>query len=60
MLWKSFLSLHDVWVQKCKYKLFEENKRFEFIFYRIEVQGPELKYLLKLKKDFLSIDISTF
>ena len=38
VLWKSFLSLHDFWVQKCKNQLFEENKRFECSFYRNQVQ----------------------
>ena len=34
---KSFLTLHDFWVQKCKNQIFEENKRFECSFYRIKV-----------------------
>ena len=38
MFWKSFLSLHDFRVQKCKNQLFEENKRFECSFYQIQVQ----------------------
>ena len=38
MFWKSFLSLHDFWVQKSKIQLFEEIKRFECSFYRIQVQ----------------------
>ena len=37
VLWKSFLSLHDFWDKKCKIQLFEENKRFEFSFYQIQV-----------------------
>ena len=35
---EEFLSLHDFWVQKCKNKFFEENKRFECSFYQIQVQ----------------------
>ena len=38
MFWKSFLWLHNFWVKKCKNQLFEENKRFEFSFYRIQIQ----------------------
>ena len=38
MFLKSFLSLHDFWVQKCKNQIFEENKRFECRFYQIQVQ----------------------
>ena len=38
VFWKSFLSLHDFGVQECKNQLFEENKRFESSFYRIQVQ----------------------
>ena len=38
MFLKSFLSLHDFCVQKCKNQLFEENKRFECSFYQIQVQ----------------------
>ena len=38
VFWKSFLSLHDIWVQKCKNQIFEENKRFECNFYQIQVQ----------------------
>ena len=38
VFWKSFLSLHDLWVQKCKNQLFEENKHFECSLYRIKVQ----------------------
>ena len=34
----SFQSQNDFWVQKCKNQLFEENKRFECSFYRIQVQ----------------------
>ena len=34
---KSFLSLHDFGVQKCKNQLFEEKKRSECSFYRIQV-----------------------
>ena len=34
---KSFLSLHDFWAQKCKIKLFEENKHFGCSFYQIRV-----------------------
>ena len=37
MFWKSFLSLHDFWVQKCKNQLFEENKRFDCSSNRIQV-----------------------
>ena len=37
MCWKSFLSLHDFWVRKCKNQYFEENKRFECSFYHIQV-----------------------
>ena len=33
-----FVSFHDFWVQKYKNKLFEENKRFECSFSRIQVQ----------------------
>ena len=33
VIWKSFLSLHDL-----KNQLFEANKRFECIFYRVEVE----------------------
>ena len=36
-----FLSLHDFWVQKCKNQLFEEKKRFECSFNRIQVQVIE-------------------
>ena len=35
---KEFLSLHEFLVQKCQNQLFEENKRFEYSFYRIQVQ----------------------
>ena len=38
VFWKSFLSLYDFLVQKCKNQLFEDNKRFECSFYRIQVQ----------------------
>ena len=38
MFWKSFLSLQDFWVKKCKKQIFEENKRFEYSFYQIQVQ----------------------
>ena len=38
VFWKSFLSLHDFLVQKCKNQIFEENNRFEFSFYQIQVQ----------------------
>ena len=39
VLRKSFLSLHNFWVQKCKNRVFEENKGFEGIFFfQIEVQ----------------------
>ena len=34
---KSFLSLHDFWVQKCKNQRFEENKRLECSVCRIKV-----------------------
>ena len=36
MLWKSFLLLHDFWVQKCKNHFFKEI--FNCNFYQIEVQ----------------------
>ena len=35
---EEFLSLHNLWVQKCKNQIFEENKRFECSFYQIHVQ----------------------
>ena len=38
VVWKGFLSLYGFWVQKCKNQLFEENKRFECSFYRIQEQ----------------------
>ena len=33
-----YIYIYDCLVQKCKNQLFEENKRFERSFYRIEVQ----------------------
>ena len=37
VFWKSFLSLHDFWVKKCKNQFFDENKHFESSFYQIQV-----------------------
>ena len=36
-VWKIFLSLHDSGVEKCRNQLFEENKRFECSFHRIQI-----------------------
>ena len=38
VFWKSFASFNYFGVQKCINQLFEENKRFECSFYRIQVQ----------------------
>ena len=38
VLWKSFLSLHNFCVQKCKNHIFEENKGLSAVFFLFEVQ----------------------
>ena len=38
MLWKSFLSIHEFWVQKCKNQLFKEISVLSAVFNEIQVQ----------------------
>ena len=60
VLLKSFLSLHNFWIQKCKKQNFEENKGFERSFLRIKVQvisNPSTQIKKHQTSKFLLINI---
>ena len=55
VFWKSFLSLYDFWVQKCKNQLFEENKRLSAVY--IEFKYRWLQTCLVDLKKHQTLDI---
>ena len=56
VFWKSFLSLLNFLVRKCKNQLFEENERFDCSFYRIHVQVID-NLRSRLEKTHQTLDI---